>query len=53
MDVKARDLGLKLHPGANVHVLPAEAGHVGAGNVAALRVKDPFEAFRRAGFRGR
>jgi ferredoxin len=36
MDIKARDLGLRLHPAANVHVLPAEAGHVGADNVAVL-----------------
>jgi uncharacterized 2Fe-2S/4Fe-4S cluster protein (DUF4445 family) len=34
MDVKARELGLRLHRRANVHVLPAEAGHVGADNVA-------------------
>ena len=36
MDFKARDLGLKLNPGANTHLLPAEAGHVGADNVAVL-----------------
>ena len=33
VDIKARDLGLKLAPGAQVHVLPVEAGHVGADNV--------------------
>lgn len=42
IDVKARDLGLRLHPGANVHVLPAEAGHVGADNVAALIAEEPY-----------
>jgi uncharacterized 2Fe-2S/4Fe-4S cluster protein (DUF4445 family) len=42
MDVKARDLGLKLHPGANVHVLPAEAGHVGADNVGVLIAEEPY-----------
>jgi uncharacterized 2Fe-2S/4Fe-4S cluster protein (DUF4445 family) len=42
MDVKARDLGLRLHPGANVHVLPAEAGHVGADNVAGLIAEEPY-----------
>ncbi len=42
MDVKARDLGLKLHPGANVHVLPAEAGHVGGDNVAVLIAEAPY-----------
>ena len=29
MDLKARDLGLRLHPAANVHIMPAEAGQVG------------------------
>ncbi|GJM41592.1 MAG: ferredoxin [Ardenticatenaceae bacterium] len=42
IDVKARELGLRLHPGANVHVLPAEAGHVGADNVAALIAEAPY-----------
>ena len=42
MDVKARELGLRLHRGANVHVLPAEAGHVGADNVAALIAEEPY-----------
>ncbi len=41
LDVKARDLGLRLHPGAAVHVLPAEAGHVGADNVAVLLAEEP------------
>ncbi len=36
MDLKARELGLRFHPSANVHILPAEAGHVGADNVAVL-----------------
>lgn len=42
VDVKARDLNLRLHPGANVHVLPAEAGHVGADNVATLIAEVPY-----------
>jgi len=42
MDVKARELGLRLHRSANVHVLPAEAGHVGADNVAALIAEVPY-----------
>ena len=33
VDIKARDLGLKLAPGAQAHVLPVEAGHVGSDNV--------------------
>ncbi len=42
MDIKARELGLRLHPCANVHVLPAEAGHVGADNVAVLIAEEPY-----------
>lgn len=42
MDVKARDLKLKLHPAAYVHILPAEAGHVGADNVAAVLAEAPY-----------
>lgn len=42
MDLKARDLGLRLHPAANVHILPAEAGHVGADNVGVLVAEPPY-----------
>ena len=41
LDVKARDLGLRLHESAYVHILPAEAGHVGADNVAAVLAEEP------------
>ena len=41
VDMKARDLGLRLHPGANLHILPLEAGHVGADNVAVLLAEAP------------
>ena len=41
MDIKARDLALRLHPAANIHVLPSEAGHVGADNVAVLIAEEP------------
>lgn len=44
LEVKARDLGLRLHPGAYIHVLPAEAGHVGADNVAALIAEAPHQS---------
>ena len=44
MNIKARDLGLKLHPGAYVHVLPAEAGHVGADNVGVLIAEEPHRS---------
>lgn len=43
MDINARELGLRLHPSANVHLLPAEAGHVGADNVAALIAEEPYK----------
>lgn len=42
VDVKARELGLHFHKGANVHVLPAEAGHVGADNVGVLIAEEPY-----------
>ncbi len=42
MDVKARELGLRFHTSANIHILPAEAGHVGADNVAVLIAEEPY-----------
>jgi len=39
---KARDLGLKVHPSANVYVLPVEAGFVGADNVGVLIAEEPY-----------
>ncbi len=44
VDVKARELGLRFHAGAYVHVLPAEAGHVGADNVGVLLAEEPHRA---------
>lgn len=41
MDIKARDLGITVHPGANVHILPAEAGHVGADNMGVVIAESP------------
>ncbi len=41
IDIKARDLGLKLHPGANVHFMALEAGHVGSDNVGVLVAEAP------------
>lgn len=41
VDVKARDLGLCIHPAANVHLLALEAGHVGADNVGVLIAEAP------------
>jgi uncharacterized 2Fe-2S/4Fe-4S cluster protein (DUF4445 family) len=42
IDMKARDLGLKVHPSANVYVLPIEAGFVGADNVGVLIAEEPY-----------
>jgi uncharacterized 2Fe-2S/4Fe-4S cluster protein (DUF4445 family) len=42
LDVKARDLGLHLAPGANVHFPPCEAGHVGSDNVGVLVAEAPY-----------
>jgi uncharacterized 2Fe-2S/4Fe-4S cluster protein (DUF4445 family) len=42
MDVKARDMGIKISPGAYVHVLPIEAGFVGADNVGVLIAEEPY-----------
>ncbi|MBK9050023.1 MAG: DUF4445 domain-containing protein [Chloroflexi bacterium] len=42
LDIKARELGLRLSPSANIHILPAEAGHVGADNVGVLIAEEPY-----------
>jgi uncharacterized 2Fe-2S/4Fe-4S cluster protein (DUF4445 family) len=42
LDIKARDLGLDVHPAANVHVLPIEASFVGADNMAVLIAEAPY-----------
>ncbi len=42
MDIQARDLGLKVHPSANVHILPIEAGFIGADNVGVLIAEEPY-----------
>ena len=44
VDIKARDLGLKIAPGGYVHVLPVEAGHVGADNVGVILAEEPHKA---------
>lgn len=41
-DLKAQDLGLEINPAANVHILPIEAGFVGADNVGALIATEPY-----------
>ena len=42
LDIKARDLGLKIASGAYVHMLPIEAGFVGADNVGVLIAETPY-----------
>jgi uncharacterized 2Fe-2S/4Fe-4S cluster protein (DUF4445 family) len=42
LDIKARDLGLKINPSAYIHVLPIEAGFVGADNVGVLIAEEPY-----------
>jgi len=44
LDVKARDLGLKIAAGGYVHFLPNIAGYVGADHVAVLLATDLAEA---------
>jgi uncharacterized 2Fe-2S/4Fe-4S cluster protein (DUF4445 family) len=43
LDLKARDLGLKVCSSAYVHVLPIEAGFVGADNVGVLIAEKPHK----------
>jgi uncharacterized 2Fe-2S/4Fe-4S cluster protein (DUF4445 family) len=42
VDVKARDLGIRIAPGGNVHIPACEAGHVGADNVGVLVAEAPY-----------
>ena len=44
LDVKARDLGIKINPAGNIHSLPVEAGFVGADNVAVLLAEEPYNS---------
>ena len=43
LDIKAREIGLKINPSAYVHILPIEAGFVGADNVAVLICEEPYK----------
>jgi uncharacterized 2Fe-2S/4Fe-4S cluster protein (DUF4445 family) len=42
LDIKARDLGIHANPAAMVHILPSEAGFVGADNVGVLIAEEPY-----------
>ena len=44
LDIKARDLGLRINPSANVFVLPNEAGFVGADNVGVMIAEEPYKS---------
>ena len=44
MDIKARDLGIRINESAYVHVLPNEAGFVGADNVGVLIAEEPYKS---------
>jgi uncharacterized 2Fe-2S/4Fe-4S cluster protein (DUF4445 family) len=42
VEVKARDIGIRIADSAYVHVLPIEAGFVGADNVGVLIAEEPY-----------
>ena len=42
LDIKARDLGISISSGAYIHILPIEAGFVGADNVGVLISEEPY-----------
>ncbi len=42
LDIKARDLGIRINPGSYIYVLPIEAGFVGADNVGVLIAEEPY-----------
>ncbi len=44
LDIKARDLGIRINESAYVHVLPIEAGFVGADNVGVLIAEEPYKS---------
>jgi uncharacterized 2Fe-2S/4Fe-4S cluster protein (DUF4445 family) len=43
LDIKARDIGIKICNSAYIHVLPNEAGFVGADNVGVLISEEPYK----------
>jgi uncharacterized 2Fe-2S/4Fe-4S cluster protein (DUF4445 family) len=42
LDIKARDLGIRINPSSYIHVLPIEAGFVGADNVGVLIAQEQY-----------
>ncbi len=45
LDIKARDLGIRVNPSGSIFVLPNEAGFVGADNVGVLISEAPYKGF--------
>lgn len=43
LDIKARDLGIRINPAGNIHSLPIEAGFVGPDNVSVLIAEEPYK----------
>jgi len=43
IDIKARDMGIRINPGSYIHVLPIEAGFVGADNVGVLIAEEMYK----------
>jgi len=43
MDIKAKDLDIRINKSAYVHILPNEAGFVGADNVGVLIAEEPYK----------
>ena len=44
LDIKARDLGIRINPASYLYVLPNEAGFVGADNVGVLITEEPYKS---------
>ncbi len=44
LDIKARDLGIEINNSSYIHVLPNEAGFVGADNVGVLIAEEPYKS---------
>jgi uncharacterized 2Fe-2S/4Fe-4S cluster protein (DUF4445 family) len=43
LDIPARELGIRIMPGGNVHCLPSQAGFIGADNAAVLIAEEPYK----------
>jgi uncharacterized 2Fe-2S/4Fe-4S cluster protein (DUF4445 family) len=43
VDIKARELGVKINPSANIHVLPTISGFIGADTSAVLLAEEPHK----------